>query len=262
MCISLDKNAAAATALQHSDSMNAAAAEAGRYPTKAIVFDFDGTLTKKRVNGTTWENLWAAIGDTEKTGPRLYAQFHRKEIDYAMWCKLVEAEFQKAGLQKTQLLGIAAQIKLIDGVKETVAFCKKHDIKLYIASGSIDVVIQAVLGEYKADFTGISANKMRFNEHGALQALEPTKYDYEGKARYIAKISTKLQVPPQSILFVGNSFNDQFAVQSGARTLCINASRTNPTDAAIWNHQIKECKNLLEILSFIHVPATANSAAI
>lgn len=220
--------------------------------THAVVFDFDGTLTKSgKIAKTTWENIWVSLGYDVKVCQNLHKRFDRKEITHEEWCKLTEEKFKARNLHRDTLKTIANKIHLIKGVKRTFQQLNEHDIKIYIVSGSIMFVIQAVLGNLNRYVDNIRANQLMFNEAGFLTQIIGTKYDFEGKADYIVQIANELKISTKDILFVGNSRNDHFAYQSGARTLCINPRLTDITDTQVWNECIETCDDLTEILDYI-----------
>ena len=95
------------------------------------------------------------------------------------------------------------------------------------------------------------ANYFKFDSNGFLMEIVGTHYDNLGKAYYISQIAEELNISPQDILFVGNSMNDRFACRSGARTLCINPTLTDPFDKKVWNNCIQSCESLGEILAFL-----------
>ena len=65
---------------------------------------------------------------------------------------------------------------------------------------------------------------MVFGADGSLAHIAGTKYDFVGKADYLRRLMSFEKIAPYEILFVGNSCNDIFASQSGARhTLCESA---------------------------------------
>ena len=219
----------------------------------AIVFDFDGTLTLSSdpIVKTTWENIWTSLGYDVRECQNLHKRFDKKEITHPEWCKITEKYFKKKNMKKELLYTIADRITLIDGVEETFQELRQRDIKIYIASGSIKLIIQSALGRLNEYVDMIRANEMRFDENGYLTRIIGTKYDFEGKAEYIRIIADDLQISTKDILFVGNSRNDHFAYESGARTLCINPRLTNITDTLIWNECIETCTNLTEILTYL-----------
>lgn len=218
---------------------------------QAVVFDFDGTLTKDKANRTTWESLWVSLGYTVKDCQMLHHRFDQKEISHAEWCKLTEQKFRERSLHRDTVEQIAAKIRLLKGVHKTFRELRKRDIKIYVVSGSILLVVQAVLGDLCQYIDRIQANQFVFNEAGFLTQIIGTRYDFEGKAQFIKEIARELCISPQDILFVGNSTNDRFAYQSGAQTLCINPKLTDPSNSSVWNSCIQSCEDLQEILPHI-----------
>lgn len=220
--------------------------------TKAVVFDFDGTLAYGKTNRTTWESIWASLGYRITDCQELQLRFIHGEISHDEWCRLTEEKFIAKHLHKDQVEDIAKKIKLISGVKETFAMLEEKNVKIYIVSGSIFDVIKKVLGSSVHHYIdGIKANYFFYNDSGTLSKIVGTRYDFEGKADFLREIATELQISTKDILYVGNSFNDRFAYQSGARTLCINPKETDPTDLAVWNNYIKTCTDLKEIMKYI-----------
>ncbi len=120
---------------------------------------------------------------------------------------------------------------------------------LYILSGSIKQYIEIVLGKEIAQcFTEIKANRFLFDAQGNLEGIIGTPYDFEGKAKFVTKIISETSILPQDILYVGNSFNDEFVYESGVETLCINPANTDYYNNKIWHNYIRNLTNLSEII--------------
>lgn len=220
--------------------------------TRVVVFDFDGTLTQSgKIAKTTWESLWISLGYDIKECQNLHRRFDRKEITHEEWCYLTEKQFKARNLHREVVKEIARKIHLIKGVKKVFQQLNEQDIKIYIVSGSIMLVIQSVLGNLNQYVDSIKANQLMFNEFGYLTQIIGTKYDFEGKADYILQIASELKISTKDILFIGNSRNDHFVYKSGARTLCINPRLTDMTDTMIWHDCIETCNDLTEILDYI-----------
>lgn len=218
---------------------------------KAIVFDFDGTLTSTKLR-TTWELLWEMLGYDVQECRNLHKQYDKSNFTHQEWCDKTAEKFIERNLTRQQVLELAKKIKLVAGCNKTLNVLKERNIKLYIVSGSIKDIIESVLGKAHVFFTEIKANEFIFDtQTSILNKIIGTKYDFEGKANYIQYIANKLEIATSDILFVGNSNNDMWAYLSGARTLCINPTLTNYHDDTIWHNTIVECKNLSEILPFI-----------
>ena len=219
--------------------------------TRAVVFDFDGTLTSNHSNRTTWETIWTRLGYNVKECQKLHQRFDRNEITHEQWCKITEDRFREKGLTRDLIKEIAQNISLIDGAEETFIELDNLNIKIYIVSGSISEIIRIVLNDLCKYVEEIKANTFLFDRAGVLNRIVGTKYDFEGKAEYIKQISASLGISSSDIVFIGNSVNDRFAYSSGAKTLCINPILTDTTNQKVWNICIQTCNTLTEILNII-----------
>lgn len=223
------------------------------FKTKAVVFDFDGTLTMPNGNLTTWEDIWIYLDYDINECAELHTRFSRSEITHKKWCDLTESRFKRQKLHKDQLDVIADNIQLLAGTKEVIHNLSDSGVDLFICSGSIDYIINRVLGPLKHKFLEIKSNRFLFNREGYLNEIKGTRYDFEGKANYINQIAKEYFYEPHEILFVGNSLNDEWAFESGATTLCINPSMTNPTRSYQWIYSMRNVKDLNAIMEYVHI---------
>jgi HAD superfamily phosphoserine phosphatase-like hydrolase len=219
---------------------------------KAIVFDFDGTLTKKfdniSISRNTWEMLWVKLGYKEKDCSDLAQRYFNQEISHYDWCQLTLKKFKEKNLSKAMVISLAKTISLIDGFHDTIEKIFLSHIPMYIVSGSIRDIIIKVLGDDKKYFQDIKANNFRYDENNIIEEIEGTKYDFEGKAKFITEIAEELHIKSSEILFVGNSINDRHVKQlSGAKTLIVNPHLISPTEENS-DYLIKYMSNLQEIL--------------
>jgi HAD superfamily phosphoserine phosphatase-like hydrolase len=222
------------------------------FQTKAVVFDFDGTLTEPRSGETTWEKIWLDLGYGLEECGELHQKFSRAEISHKTWCNLTAEKFKDKGLTKNQLIKISKSIKLISGVEETLKELNNSGVSLYICSGSIDTVIRNVLKNYTKYFDEIKSNRFKYKQNGELDKIIGTKFDFEGKSDYLTQVAMENDINPYEILFIGNSLNDEWAHQSGALTLCVNPRLTNPNQHIQWTYAINRMNNLKEILKFVN----------
>ncbi len=220
---------------------------------RVVVFDFDGTLTKPRVDANTWELLWESLGYDVSECEKYHRQFSRGEISHEEWCEITEKRFKEAGCSKKNLKETALKAELVDDVVEVIGELRSKGILLYILSGSIKQYIELVLGkEISSCFAEIKANRMTFDDQGMLDGIIGTPYDFEGKARFVNKIIQEKQVSPKDIIYVGNSFNDEFVYTTGVETLCINPRGTDYYNNKVWHNYIRRLSSLKEILPYIY----------
>ena len=220
---------------------------------KIVVFDFDGTLTKPRIDSNTWELMWTILGYDVSECEKYHKQFSNDEISHDEWCEITEKMFIQAGCNKQHIKEAARGAELVDDVGDVIMELKSKGIMLYIVSGSIKQYVECVLGrELAGCFSEIKANRFTFDDQGMLDGIIGTPYDFEGKARFVNKIIQATGVSPKDILYVGNSFNDEFIYTTGVETLCINPKNTDFYNNKIWHNYIRRLKSLREILPYVY----------
>lgn len=214
---------------------------------KAVIFDFDGTLTEKK--GNLWKRIWKELG--HDIGPdsyyvSLFKRFMSGNITHRQWCELTLEAFQEKGFTKQKLDEITDDMTLIQGAEDLIKYLHDRSFELHIVSGNIISVIEKVLGPNNRYISAIKANEFLFDENGNITEIVGTKYDHEGKATYIKELCEKKGYKPSEVLFIGNSMNDEWVYQSGARTLCVNSDDTKSENSTIWNKVI-HTDNLMDL---------------
>ena len=214
---------------------------------KAVIFDFDGTLTEKK--GNLWKRIWKELG--WDTGPdsyyvSLFKRYMRGNITHRQWCELTLEAFQEKGFTKQKLDEITDDMTLIQGAEDLIKYLHDRSFELHIVSGNIISAIEKVLGPNNRYISAIKANEFLFDENGNITEIVGTKYDHEGKATYIKELCEKKGYKPSEVLFIGNSMNDEWVYQSGARTLCVNPDDTKSENSTIWNKVI-HTDNLMDL---------------
>jgi HAD superfamily phosphoserine phosphatase-like hydrolase len=214
---------------------------------RAVVFDFGGTLTKGHKDGSTWETIWIRLGYDIQECKKLHEKFSKNEITHHKWCEVTEKYFKEKNLNVQMINDIAKEIHLIDGCEETFIELQKRNIKIFIVSGSILIIIQNILKHLLQYVDEVKANDFVFSSDGLLTKIIGTRFDFQGKSRYIRSVAHRLNISTKDILFIGNSSNDKYAHLSGANTLCINPDKVDTTNFKVWNHNIEKCENLKQI---------------
>jgi HAD superfamily phosphoserine phosphatase-like hydrolase len=221
------------------------------FRTRAVAFDFDGTLTRRDDERTTWEKIWVALGYTENECAQLHRRYQNKEFTHQEWCDRTLEKFRSAHFRVGQLDLIANSTSLIKGAKETIERLRHEGIKLYVLSGSIKYVIRKTLGDLYSHFEEVSANEVIFGEDGIVSRIVGTPYDFEGKAAFLKRVVEDNDFSSLDVLFIGNSCNDVFASRSGVRTLCVNPRFTDPDDTSHWTYAINRMESLEDVMEFV-----------
>lgn len=220
---------------------------------KVVVFDFDGTLTKPSLTANTWETMWMILGYPISECEKYHRQFSNHLIDHDEWCEITERKFVEAGCNRTHLKKASEEAELIDDIQEVLFELKSNGILLYILSGSIKQYIEYVLGRELSDcFAEIKANRFIFDDQGNLEGIIGTPYDFEGKAKFVNKIMQDKEVSPNDIIYIGNSFNDEFVYTTGVETLCINPLGTDFYNNKVWHNYIRNLHSMREVLPYIY----------
>lgn len=214
---------------------------------KAVIFDFDGTLTEKK--GNLWKRIWQSLGynvDPDSYYASLYKRFMSGNITHRQWCELTLEAFKEKGFTKQKLEKLTDSMSLIDGAEDLIKYLHAKGLELHIVSGNIVSVIENVLGNNKQFITAIKANEFLFDNNGNISEIVGTKYDHEGKATYVKELCEKKGYKPSEVLFIGNSMNDEWVYTSGARTLCVNPDKTKSENNRIWN-KVTHTDNLMDL---------------
>jgi phosphoserine phosphatase/NAD-dependent SIR2 family protein deacetylase len=219
--------------------------------TKAVVFDFGGTLTIPKHRENTWERIWKSVGYSTDDITELHHLFSAGTIKHQEWCDRTCEKLRAAGFTRAIFDTIYADIEPVSGLLETFKRLREKHIHIHIVSGSLRTIIENVLDGAARYVDSIRSNDFQFDKKGLLCKIVGHDYDFQGKAKFIENVAADLKCHPIDILFVGNSLNDEKAALSGARTLCVNPRHTHPFVASMWNNTIREMTDLKEILRFV-----------
>ncbi len=229
----------------------AADGASGRWVAKAVVFDFDGTLTKPGSTRSTWEAIWEYLGYDANECGLLANQFYREEITHSEWCRITLEKFKARDLNYDAVISVASGLQLIQDFDECMEELQRLSIPTYLVSGSIWDVIVNVLGDRTRYFRRIVANTFGYiGPQKRLGTISGTKFDFKGKGDFVREVAKELKVKTNNILFVGNDINDVHVKATGTRALLVNPHQTSAKDKSAWDKCLPQMRSLLEILPF------------
>ena len=218
---------------------------------KAVIFDFDGTLTEK--DGNIWRKIWMELGfgtDKNSLYAELYNAFADGCLSHKEWCRLTCVAFQSGSLKSELVDKIAEDVKLKKGVSKLLKLLKNEGCSLHIVSGNIKQVIKKVLGKNEKYFDDIVANEFVFDDDGYLTSINGTQYDFDGKANYVKEFSERTGIPTNEIYFVGNGWNDECVHKTGCHTICITeSSKADFDNKEKWHINVK---NIYELYKYFN----------
>ncbi|MDA9474408.1 hypothetical protein XI03_07800 [Bradyrhizobium sp. CCBAU 65884] len=217
--------------------------------TKAVVFDFGGTLTKTSSILSTWEKMWTSVGYSTIEAGDYHRQFLAKKLQHQDWCDITAQKLRDRQFSRQHMKEIIDNIEPIDGLHDALTELHRQGTSLYIVSGSVKEIILAKLGKAHELFAEIKANEFVYDDDDVLKSIKGHPFDFEGKAKFVQRVIESEGCLPFEVLFVGNSLNDARAYLSGARTLCVNPMHVDFSNTIVWTDYIQEMRNLGEILS-------------
>lgn len=215
-----------------------------------VVFDFDGTLVNP-CGKNTWELLWESVDYSIRDCDDLQEAYFAYNWTYQQWCDQTVAKFRERNMDYECIKKVADQMRPIGYLEVFLHTLTAHGIRLVILSGSIRQIIELTLKDLTRFFLHIEANDFLFDDRERLTHIHTTQYNFEKKADYIIQLATKLNIPSNQILFIGNSVNDKYAYLSGAKTLLINPLDVDYTDRRVWDWCVRKIDDIREILPFI-----------
>ena len=84
---------------------------------KFVVFDFDGTLTKK--SNEIWRNIWTKL-DALDVDDMLYNKVKNGELNYEDWTKEITKEYIKRGFNSSLLNELTNDIQMMDNLDKAL----------------------------------------------------------------------------------------------------------------------------------------------
>jgi phosphoserine phosphatase len=166
-----------------------------RWVAKAVVFDFDGTLTNPGSTRSTWEAIWEHLGYDANECGLLANRFYRREITHPEWCRITLEKFKARQLNCDAVISVAGGLTLIQGFDECMEELQRLSVPTYIVSGSIWDVIAAVLGDRARYFRRIEANTFGYiGPEKLVGTITGTKFDFQGKVDFVREVDTELHV--------------------------------------------------------------------
>ncbi len=218
---------------------------------KAVVFDFDGTMTPNEL--TTWEMIWMHLGYSRDLCGKYHRKFRTGDITHEEWCNITVDKFKQKGFSRETLQMLSSKILLRDDFTDVFERLYQEGMNMHIVSGSIEEIIRHTLKDCNHCFRSISANRMEFGSDNLISKIISTPYDFQNKAKYIVdRLVMAEKLHPLEILYIGNSSNDVWVSESGARTLCVDPKQTDPDEPSQWTDKIPDFESAKQILEHVY----------
>lgn len=213
---------------------------------RMVVFDLDGTLA----DGTAsiWKTILESLGINEH--PRrieLRDKFRSGEIGYREWAEGDMKLMIEYGVNKAKMLKALESVWLMKGARETLDALKARGMKLAVVSGSMDIVLERLMPDYKKIFDHVYILKIIFGGSGEVKGID-TCHDAWHKDIALREICAAERIPLEECVFVGDHSNDVSASKIAGLSIAFDPKSDKLREAA---DVIIEKKDMREILKHI-----------
>ncbi len=215
---------------------------------KLICFDVDGTLVDNIVFS------WQLFHDYFKTDLRKREEMQRKfydgKISYLQWANHDINMWVQKNARKQDFFDALREnnVKLMEGALETIKELKKDGCRLAIISGSLSVILEYVIPDYKDYFDDVFLSWIHFDDKGNILKVEATEFDMMKKADALKLIAEREKIPLEECAFIGDHHNDVMIAKEAGLSIAFDAKDDELREVA---DVIIDKKDLREVLKHI-----------
>lgn len=213
---------------------------------RLVCFDLDGTL----IDNVKFS--WQIFHDYFQTDSHKREdaknRFFRGEITYMQWAEHDINMWREKNAKKEDFFRATGHLKLMEGAMETLNELKSRGMKLAIISGSLNIILEKFVPNYKEFFDDVFLSRIHFDEDGSISRIEATEFDMDAKALALRLISERENISMKECVFVGDYLNDKKIIQEAGLGIAFNCKHDELKKAA---DIVIEKKDLREILKHI-----------
>jgi len=214
-----------------------------RYP--LICFDLDGTLVDDTIY--IWKTLHEGFNTDEAERKRAHDDFFSGRICYREWFEHDLKLLTAAGANRSTITAMLDSLTPMNGAVETLQELKRRGHRIAIVSGSLDIVVRHLFGDFPFDHVLI--NRIHFNESGEIQGGDHTPFDVQAKADGLHELCRREGLLPDQTVFIGDNENDLWIAKAAGKSIAFNCKSHHLEEIATV--VITE-KDLRAILPHIH----------
>ncbi len=213
---------------------------------KLVCFDVDGTL----IDNVKFS--WQIFHDYFQTDRHRREDARKKffsgEITYMQWAEHDINLWKEKNASKEDFFRAMGHLKLMNGAIETLEELKKNNLKLAIISGSLNVVLEKFIPNYRDFFHDVFLSRIYFDDNGNIEKIEATEFDMDAKALALRNIANREKISLKDCVFVGDYLNDIKIIKEAGLGIAFNCVHKEVKEVA---DVVIDRKDLREILEYI-----------
>ena len=207
-----------------------------------VIFDMDGVLTRDR---SSWTFVHDMMGVSNEHNLKAFIEGRIDEdefikSDIALWHGV------DPDINLRKIARFFRELRLIDGIQETVACLHYNKIKCVICSGGIDLAAKMISDEY--GFDDYAAVTLLTDENGRLTGKAIKGANLSDKGISVREFIKKYNTTAERTVSIGNSFTDIKMFESTGLSIAFNPEDDMTRNAA---DHVVESKNIADVLDFI-----------
>ncbi|MFH1641277.1 MAG: HAD family phosphatase [Nanoarchaeota archaeon] len=215
---------------------------------KLVCFDLDGTLVDNIV--FSWQLFHEYFKTDSKKREKVKAKFYNGEISYLEWARHDINMWVAKNAKKKDFMDALKKnnVKLMKGARETLNILKNKGMKLAIVSGSLNIILEYVLPDYKDYFDDVYLSWIHFDKIGNVTEVKVTEYDMNKKADALRRIAAEQKIALKECVFIGDHHNDLKIAELAGFSIAFDAKDEDLRKVA---DVCVDKKNLKEVLQYI-----------
>lgn len=217
---------------------------------KAIIFDFDGTISMPCKYSNGWSKIFEKI-HMESEDERLYKLHKEGKLNYDEWENEILKIYRDCGVNSKFFKDIAKDTILLKNTTKVFKALYKKGIKIIILSGGIKNIIILALGKACKYVYRIEAQEFLFDKDMVVNDIKKLDHYVEDKSQFTSYVLDMLELHPDQVVFFGNDENDEDVYKTEVKTICINPITKNYNDRRIWSEVILKTDDLSSILAYL-----------
>lgn len=215
---------------------------------KLVVFDLDGTIIDKV--DYVWKMIHENLGiEDHPQRIKNRNEFLSGKITYYEWAKYDLDLMARHGADKETIMKVFDKAKVMEGALETLEALKSKGYKIAIISGSMNILLEKLIPDYREIFDHIFINRIIFNEEGEIEDVEVTPFDMEHKKTGLLELCELEGIDPKETVFVGDHDNDLDIAKAAGFSIAFNSKSRRLNEIA---DVVIEKKDLREILKYLN----------